>query len=167
MRYFYIDNTLIYHKSRFIQVVLTVRDKNDWLASFRQVVMPKSDDPRKIHMDEGKRRAGIPIELDKLLADSLKLAFQKNDLDFDDDAILLECYEKHNKTLQENIPPTRLLVHRFGDGWEPLCRFLNMDVPANIPYPVANKQSDFQTLRELIKKFGSIEAAARMHSEII
>ncbi|VDP53493.1 unnamed protein product [Schistosoma mattheei] len=132
------------------KVVLTVRDKNDWLASFRQVVMPKSDDPRKIHMDEGKRRAGIPIELDKLLADSLKLAFQKNDLDFDDDAILLECYEKHNKTLQENIPPTRLLVHRFGDGWEPLCRFLNMDVPANIPYPVYQLQDGWEPLCEFI-----------------
>ncbi|CAH8601770.1 unnamed protein product [Schistosoma bovis] len=149
------------------KVVLTVRDKNDWLASFRQVVMPKSDDPRKIHMDEGKRRAGIPVELDKLLTDSLKLAFQKEDIDFDDDAMLLECYEKHNKTLQENIPPTSLLIHRFGDGWEPLCRFLNVDVPANIPYPEANKQSDLQRLRELIKKSGSIEAAARMHSEII
>ncbi|CAH8603997.1 unnamed protein product [Schistosoma curassoni] len=118
-------------------------------------------------MDEGKRRAGVPIELDKLLTDSLKLAFQKEDIDFDDDAMLLECYEKHNKTLQENIPPTRLLVHRFGDGWEPLCRFLNVDVPANISYPVANNQSDLQRLRELIKKSGSIEAAARMHSEII
>ncbi|CAH8577086.1 unnamed protein product [Schistosoma mattheei] len=65
--------------------------------------MPKSDDPRKIHMDEAKRRAGIPVEFDKLLTDSLKLAFQKEDIDFNDDAMLIECYEKHNKTLENYV----------------------------------------------------------------
>ncbi|VDO72182.1 unnamed protein product [Schistosoma margrebowiei] len=149
------------------KVVLTVRDKNDWLASFRQVVMPKSDDPRKIHMVEAKRRAKIPVELDKLLTDSLKLAFQKEDIDFDDDAMLLECYDNHIKTLQENIPSERLLVHRLGDGWEPLCRFLNVDVPANKPYPKMNQRSDMIKLRDLIKKFGSIEEVSRIHPGFI
>ncbi|VDP48825.1 unnamed protein product [Schistosoma margrebowiei] len=149
------------------KVVLTVRDKNDWLISLRQVVMPKSDDPRKIHMDEAKRRAGIPVEFDKLLIDSLKLAFQKEDIDFDDDAMLLECYEKHIKTLQENIPSERLLVYHIGDGWEPLCRFLNVHVPANKPYPKMNQRSDMIKLRDLIKKFGSIEEVARIHPGIV
>ncbi|CAH8601755.1 unnamed protein product [Schistosoma bovis] len=129
--------------------------------------MPKSDDPRKIHMDEGKRRAEIPVEFDKLLIDSLKLAFQKEDIDFDDDAMLLECYEKYIKALQENVPSERLLVLQPGDGWEPLCRFLNVDVPANISYPEANNQSDLQRLRELIKKCGSIKEVARIHPRII
>ncbi|KAH9579098.1 hypothetical protein MS3_00000995 [Schistosoma haematobium] len=149
------------------KVVLTVRDKNDWLISLRQVVMPKSDDPRKIQMDEAKRRARIPVEFDKLLTDSLKLAFQKEDIDFDDDAMLLECYEKHNKTLQENIPSERLLVYHIGDGWEPLCRFLNVDVPTNIPFPETNHHADLQKLRELTKKLGSIEEVARIHPGIV
>ncbi|CAH8601695.1 unnamed protein product [Schistosoma bovis] len=149
------------------KVVLTVRDKNDWLISLRQVVLPKSDDPRKIQMDEAKRRARIPVEFDKLLNDSLKLAFQKEDFDFDDDAMLLECYEKHNKTLQENIPSERLLVYHIGDGWEPLCRFLNVDVPANIPFPETNHHADLEKLRELTKKLGSIEEVARIHPGIV
>ncbi|CAI2731956.1 unnamed protein product [Schistosoma spindalis] len=149
------------------KVVLTVRDKNDWLTSFRQVIMPKSDGPRRKQFEEAKRRSGIPLDLDKLATDSFKLAFQKNDIDFDDDAMLLECYEEHIKTLQENIPSTRLLVHRLGDGWEPLCRFLNVDIPVNIPYPEAGKQSDLQNLRELIKNCGSIQDVARMHPGII
>ncbi|CAH8604570.1 unnamed protein product [Schistosoma margrebowiei] len=129
--------------------------------------MPKSDDPHKIHMDEAKKRAGIPVEFDKLLIDSLKLAFQKEDIDFDDDSMLLECYKKHNKTVQESIPSERLLVYHIGDGWEPLCRFLNVDVPANIPYPKLNQRSDMIKLRDLIKKFGSIEEVARMHPGFI
>ncbi|CAH8604529.1 unnamed protein product [Schistosoma margrebowiei] len=129
--------------------------------------MPKSDDPSKKQFEEAKRLAGVPIEWDKLLTDSLKLAFQKEDIDFDDDAMLLECYENHIKTLQENIPSERLLVHRLGDGWEPLCRFLNVDVPANKPYPKMNQRSDMIKLRDLIKKFGSIEEVARMHPGIM
>ncbi|VDP42405.1 unnamed protein product [Schistosoma margrebowiei] len=151
----------------YAKVVITVRDKDDWLDSFRQVIMPKSDDPSKQQFEEAKRLAGVPIEWDKLLTDSLKLAFQKEDIDFDDDAMLLECYDNHIKTLQENIPSVRLLVHRLGDGWEPLCRFLNVDVPANKPYPKMNQRSDMIKLRDLIKKFGSIEEVARMHPGIM
>ncbi|CAH8643707.1 unnamed protein product [Schistosoma rodhaini] len=149
------------------KVVLTVRDKNDWLTSFREVFMPKSDDPRTKQMYEAKRRAGIPVELDRLVTDSLKLAFQNDDLDFDDDAMLLECYEKHMKTFRENIPSERLLVYQVADGWEPLCRFLNVDIPANITFPIVNHQSDLQKLRELMKQCGSIEEVARMHPGIL
>ncbi|CAI2731955.1 unnamed protein product [Schistosoma spindalis] len=129
--------------------------------------MPKSDDPSKKQFEEAKRLAGVPVEWDQLLTDSLKLAFQKNDIDFDDDAMLLECYEEHIKTLQENIPSTRLLVHRLGDGWEPLCRFLNVDIPTNIPYPKMNQRSDLIKLSELIKNCGSLQDVARMHPGII
>ncbi|XP_018652902.1 putative nad dependent epimerase/dehydratase [Schistosoma mansoni] len=161
---FYKELMSIYPNAK---VVLTVRDKNDWLTSFRQVIMPKSDDPSKKQFEEAKRRAGVPVELDKLITDSMKLALQKDDLDFDDDVTLLECYEKHMKTFQENIPSERLLVHRFADGWEPLCRFLNVDIPANVPYPKTNQRSDLQKLSELLKKCGSIEEVARKHPGIL
>ncbi|CAH8620797.1 unnamed protein product [Schistosoma rodhaini] len=161
---FYKELMSIYPNAK---VVLTVRDKNDWLTSFRQVIMPKSDDPSIKQFEEAKKRSGVPVEMDKLVTDSLKLAFQKDDLDFDDDAMLIECYEKHMKTFQENIPSERLLVHRFEDGWESLCKFLNVDIPANIPYPKTNQRSDMQKLAELVMKFGSIEEVARMHPGIL
>ncbi|CAI2731954.1 unnamed protein product [Schistosoma spindalis] len=149
------------------KVIITVRDKNDWLTSFREVVIPKSNDPRSKQMYEAKRRAGIPVELDKLIIDSTKLALQNYDIDLDDDAMLLEYYEKHIKTFQENIPSERLLIYHLGDGWEPLCKFLNVNVPVNIPYPEVNYQSDIQKIRELVKKYGSVNEVARLHPEIL
>ncbi|CAH8539137.1 unnamed protein product [Schistosoma turkestanicum] len=149
------------------KVVLTTRDKYDWLISFRQVIQPKSDDPRKKHKDDAKRRAGIPVELDILINDSLKLAFRKDDLNFDDDEMLLACYEDFFKYVQQTVPSDRLLTYRIGDGWEPLCRFLNVDIPANIPFPETNQQSDLQKLREAVNKCGSIKEAARTHPGII
>lgn len=38
----------------------------------------------------------------------------------------LELFEEHVKTV---VPAERLLVYRVGDGWEPLCSFLGVEVP--------------------------------------
>jgi hypothetical protein len=39
-------------------------------------------------------------------------------------------FEQHNQAVIDAIPAGRLLVYRTGDGWEPLCRFLGVPVPA-------------------------------------
>jgi hypothetical protein len=38
-------------------------------------------------------------------------------------------FEAHNQAVIDAIPASRLLVYRPGDGWEPLCRFLELPVP--------------------------------------
>jgi hypothetical protein len=38
-------------------------------------------------------------------------------------------FEAHNQAVIDAIPASRLLVYRPGDGWEPLCRFLDVPVP--------------------------------------
>ncbi|KPI90317.1 hypothetical protein ABL78_0544 [Leptomonas seymouri] len=46
-------------------------------------------------------------------------------------AIALQLYEESAKI---SIPSSQLLVYRYGDGWEPLCSFLEKAVP-NTPFP--------------------------------
>ena len=41
------------------------------------------------------------------------------------------------------IPPERLLVYNVKEGWEPLCRFLNVPVPEG-PFPHLNDREEFQ-----------------------
>lgn len=38
-------------------------------------------------------------------------------------------FEQHNQAVIDAIPASRLLVYEPGDGWEPLCRFLDVPVP--------------------------------------
>jgi len=40
------------------------------------------------------------------------------------------------------VPSERLLVYEPGEGWEPLCDFLGLPVPAT-PYPKVNTTGDF------------------------
>jgi len=38
----------------------------------------------------------------------------------------------------QNAPKDKLLVYNVRDGWEPLCKFLGVDVP-DVPFPHKNK----------------------------
>jgi hypothetical protein len=38
-------------------------------------------------------------------------------------------FEAHNQAVIDAIPASRLLVYQPGDGWEPICRFLDVPVP--------------------------------------
>jgi Sulfotransferase domain len=50
---------------------------------------------------------------------------------------LAEAIGRYQEQVQRNIPEDRLLVWSVSDGWEPLCRFLEVDVPDK-PFPRLN-----------------------------
>ena len=48
----------------------------------------------------------------------------------------------HNEQVQARGPAERLLVWEVGEGWEPLCEFLDAPVPER-PLPHANERDAF------------------------
>lgn len=58
------------------------------------------------------------------------------------------AYDKHHRELQEAVPANQLLVYRMGDGWGPLCEFLEKPVPDQ-KFPHVNEAA---ALRDTIKK---------------
>lgn len=52
-------------------------------------------------------------------------------------------FEAHNQAVIDAIAPERLLVYRPGDGWEPLCRFLDVPVPDE-EFPHLNDTAEFR-----------------------
>jgi hypothetical protein len=50
--------------------------------------------------------------------------------------------ERFNQEVQETVPADRLLVWSVGDGWEPLCEFLEVPVP-DTPFPHLNDSKVF------------------------
>lgn len=49
---------------------------------------------------------------------------------------------RYQELVQRNIPRDRLLVWNVAEGWEPLCRFLEVDVPET-PFPRLNDSKMF------------------------
>ncbi|KAM5352746.1 hypothetical protein ACJ41O_005468 [Fusarium nematophilum] len=56
---------------------------------------------------------------------------------------LRELYDRHNETVKRMVPPERLLLYRLGSGWEPLCEFLDRDVPS-VEFPHGNEATAFR-----------------------
>jgi hypothetical protein len=53
-------------------------------------------------------------------------------------------FQRWNQTVQERVPADRLLVYEVQQGWEPLCNFLDLPLPADVPFPKINDTEAFR-----------------------
>jgi hypothetical protein len=81
---------------------------------------------------------------------------------------LAEAIARYQEQVQRNIPEDRLLVWSVGEGWEPLCNFLEVDVP-DAQFPRLNDSkmyndrivdASLMVLKEWRER-GGVEAPAR------
>jgi hypothetical protein len=60
-----------------------------------------------------------------------------------DRAFMTDYFGRHTEAVKATIAPERLLICEAGQGWAPLCAFLDVGVP-NAPYPSENTTAEFQ-----------------------
>jgi hypothetical protein len=56
-------------------------------------------------------------------------------------AFMVDYFKRWNQAVMDTVPTERLLVFEAHQGWEPLCAFLDVPVPA-IPYPRTNSREE-------------------------
>jgi len=54
-------------------------------------------------------------------------------------------YKQHIEDVKAAAPPDQLLVYSVDQGWNPLCKFLGVPVPAE-PFPNVNDRADIQKI---------------------
>ncbi|KAF4503746.1 hypothetical protein FAGAP_24 [Fusarium agapanthi] len=59
-----------------------------------------------------------------------------------------ETYERHHRVIREMVPEEQLLEYRMGQGWEPICEFLDKPVPET-EFPWVNEAAE---LRRTVKE---------------
>ena len=62
--------------------------------------------------------------------------------DWRDPQAAMAAYERHNERVRREAPAGRLVDWQPGDGWEPICEALGVDVPAE-PFPHENSRAEF------------------------
>ena len=67
---------------------------------------------------------------------------------FADKPRAIEVFRQHIAEVKRIVPPERLLVYEVTEGWEPLCRFLQVPVPSGKPFPHLNDSMGFQKVRK-------------------
>ncbi|MGH3925206.1 MAG: sulfotransferase family protein, partial [Pseudonocardiaceae bacterium] len=60
----------------------------------------------------------------------------------------VEAFKRHNQEVKRYVPAERLLVYEVTQGWEPLCAFLGVGVPAGVPFPHLNDTEAFPAMLE-------------------
>lgn len=121
------------------KVVLSVRPAEDWYRSFRDTVGavlaagPPADLPEAV----------VPVfEMsDRIVRDR---SFGPR-FDLEDRSRIIGAYEAHNDAVRKGVVPDRLLELDVTAGWDPLCTFLGVPVPAE-PFPNVNDREKFRLL---------------------
>ena len=108
------------------KIVLTYRPAEDWWQSFEKTILQVT------RMSKDPESLGLALIRDQMFGGRP-----------DDRSHAVALYERNVAAVKATIPPERLLVYNVGDGWEPLCAFLGVAVPAQ-PYPSRNTTKDFQ-----------------------
>ncbi|KAF7258311.1 Nad dependent epimerase dehydratase [Paragonimus skrjabini miyazakii] len=121
------------------KVVLTIRDKHSWLESARATILPRRDircsNWRDAFFDTRNRWKAVDMH---------RAMFERafgQEIDTTNDEMLLAAYERWNEQVIQNVPVDRLLVFDVKEGWEPLCKFLNVSV-RNQPFPHVNERTE-------------------------
>jgi hypothetical protein len=134
------------------KVVLTVRDPYSWFASMRSLI---ANGPTRLQAENlAPEMAGLAANmettrplLERMIREGLGSDRPFGVVPDEKDSIL--AFERHIATVKESLPPERLLVFDVREGWEPLCRFLGVDVPAGEPFPHLN---DSKVMQESIDR---------------
>lgn len=121
------------------KVVLVQRDFDAWWRSFYSEVAAPNFPPSWIEwfLISGVFGNLLGVEAGFAMERMLKGWFRARDLD----GIQRNArarYEEHYAWIRANVPSERLLEYRLGDGWEPLCKFLDVEAVPDEPFPRVN-----------------------------
>ena len=115
------------------KVLLTVRDPERWYDSVQPTIFAM--------LDEQLPEVARDIIFTRTFNDRLT-----------DRQHCQGVFTQHNHAVRETIDPDRLLVFDVKEGWEPLCAFLCVPVPADEPFPHVNDTAAFQM--DIQERFG-------------
>ena len=124
------------------RVVLTLRDPNKWWNSFSRLLTTVNRVRWMRHLSPRLR----------LLVEFADIIITRNTFDSRlEREHCIHIFERHNAAVRALVPAERLLAFDIADGWEPLCAFLQLPVPAEpFPHEHAGRIPLRQTLRRML-----------------
>ena len=111
------------------KVILTVRDPDRWYDSMAKTLYPQYLQAREQQTLFG--RMVQPMIWDAIFDDRF------------DREWATERFRRHVAEVTEAVSADRLLVFKTGEGWGPLCEFLDVPTPAE-EFPRSNDSTAFQ-----------------------
>lgn len=113
------------------KVILTIRDANKWFDSTNETI-------HSIEFARFIKNSPFGEMIQKTIWDKVRNRMQ-------DREYMVDFFTKRTKEILTSIATEKLLVYQVSDGWEPLCKFLDVPVP-NIDFPHINSRNETKEL---------------------
>ena len=111
------------------KVLHTVRDPDQWWESTQATIFSPASPAVQGQIE------GLPARFFASFMGPLREHLQ-------DRAWMTDHFRRHTEAVKAAIAPERLLIYEVGEGWDRLCAFLGVPVPAE-PYPSENARAEF------------------------
>jgi hypothetical protein len=108
------------------KILHSVRDPDQWFDSTQATIFAQ------------ETHAGMPPAAAEFFASFLGIWREH----LHDRAFMTEHFRRHTEEVVRVIPPDRLLIYQVGQGWEPLCKFLEVPIP-DVAFPSENSRAEF------------------------
>jgi hypothetical protein len=115
------------------KVILTVRDPDAWFDSVQATIAPFVA-ARGMHPS-----SHVNAIAEMAYRTIVALVFHDR---ISDRGHATRVFREHIAEVQSEIPAHRLLTFDLREGWQPLCKFLEVEVP-DIPFPRTNSSKEF------------------------
>ena len=134
------------------KIILTTRPAEEWYESAVKTIYKASPNPmQKMQIlfrlpFNAKLRKVLPVF--KLVDYMWDEVFEGR---FEDREFAIRKFEEMNQEVIQTVPKEKLLVYQVKDGWQPLCDFLGLPVPAT-PFPRTNNRNGFHEKLKRVRK---------------
>ena len=121
------------------KVLLSVREADAWERSMRETIWGLFYGDT-LTRDLSSARCRVDPKWHgyiEMMQEMWKQSGLIDDAERTDSESMKAAMERCNEEVRETVPSDRLLVWSVADGWEPLCRFLEVPVPET-PFPHLN-----------------------------
>ena len=115
------------------KIILTTRDPDRWFKSISNTIFPT------LLSEPGPNEPATPAHRHMTYSLIIERIFQKR---IHDREFVVDVFRKNTERVLQEIPASRVLHYQPGDGWEPLCEFLEVTVPDE-PFPHLNDTAAF------------------------
>ena len=113
------------------KIVLNLRDESGWYESYLRILKPGHQLRFIRFLPPLNRFWPYGLKLNELIFGKL----DDNPEQFKEQVIA--SFRQHNQRVRDAVPAERMLEYRVEEGWEPLCAFLEREVPA-VAFPHRN-----------------------------
>lgn len=118
-----------------VKVIHTERPEEEWWASYSATIGKFFEHRESLTLPPPV--AAIFETMDKILIQGVMGGLDKDSA--------LSAYRRNNEKVRKIISADRLLVFTPSDGWDPLCRFLEVTPPEE-DFPRSNARNEFWAL---------------------